>query len=183
MIMKNLLYLVFALTILSLSCSKSVDGGSPTQGWIYGQGGGVFNAEVWEVPALVRVLGPSIDEGQFSVSLSIVDEFDILREKLHFSKVPLLEGTYPLYIDDAPPGSGIVTTFGFLEADVILKSYYPIKDEGSNFITVDSINTEINEVWGTFAVTLAHLQGSTSEYPDTVFVRDGWYKGVINFRK
>lgn len=69
-----------------------------------------------------------------------------------------------------------------MEADLILKAYYVVEQDSTNFFSVDSLDAGTGKVSGRFSVTMAHFQSSTPAYPDTLYIRDGRYEATMNYR-
>jgi hypothetical protein len=178
---KSLRFLAaFWITASMFSCDKPEEVNEVPSKWIRGEGGAIFNSNIW-TPYSIASLGIKGEENNsISLSLSVRSEYDILIEKLSFSDIPLQQGVYPLFKDIVPYDSVSSALFAFLDDDLILKSYYVVEQDSTNFVSVDAYNAVSGEISGRFSVTMAHFQAHTSEFPDTLYFRNGWYKTTIS---
>jgi hypothetical protein len=178
---KSLRFLAaFWITASMFSCDKPEEVNEVPSKWIRGEGGANFNSKNWEPYSIVTVSPKSKDNGSFYLVLSLRNQFDILIEDLGFSDVPLRQGEYKLYKELIPYDSVTSASFGFMDDDLILKSYFVVEQDSTNFVSVDAYNAVSGEISGRFSVTMAHFQAHTSEFPDTLYFRNGWYKTTIS---
>ncbi|MCB0528021.1 MAG: hypothetical protein KDC65_06070, partial [Saprospiraceae bacterium] len=124
----------------------------------------------------------NVDEGSFSLTLTVRNQYGILLQSLNFADIPFNKGSYVL-VKDIITFDGLSNAFfGYREADLILKAYYVVEQDSTNFFSVDSLDAETGKVSGRFSVTMSHFQAPTPAYPDTLYIRDGWYEATVNYR-
>ena len=124
----------------------------------------------------------NVDEGSFSLTLTVRNQYGILLQSLNFADIPFNKGSYVL-VKDIITFDGLSNAFfGYREADLILKAYYVVEQDSTNFFSVDSLDAETGKVSGRFSVTMSHFQAPTPAYPDTLYIRDGWYEATMNYR-
>lgn len=171
--------------LLVASCQKSKDEPvDPEPSWIRGTANWTENGEVlpFQARSLALRLDKNIENGTFPLTLTVRNQYGITLQSLGFIDIPLAVGKYPLAKDFTPYDGVTGAAFGYMEADLILKAYFVIEQDSTNFISVDSYNPETGEISGKFSVTMSHFQASTPAYPDTLYIRDGWYEATMNYR-
>ncbi|MCB9307868.1 MAG: hypothetical protein H6565_14825 [Lewinellaceae bacterium] len=124
----------------------------------------------------------NVEEGSFSLTLTVLNQYELLIRSLKFSDIPFSKGNYTLVKDIKGFDGHSHAFFGYMEADLILKAYYVVEADSANFFSVDSLDAETGKVSGRFSVTMSHFQAPTPAYPDTLYIRDGWYEATMNYR-
>ncbi|MCB9305839.1 MAG: hypothetical protein H6565_04530 [Lewinellaceae bacterium] len=183
--MKRLVTPILLFSLLFSACQKikKVES-SPDGPWLRGTADWLLNGEgpPWPPASLALRTDKNIAQGTFSLDLSVILYGLYLAQGLYFNDIPLEEGEYPLF-DNITSHDGVTGAyFSFLDVDVLLKSYRVIGQDSTNFISVDMYDVDKGEIYGRFSIALAQQQASPSTYPDTIFLRNGWYRAVLNYR-
>lgn len=173
------------LTLVFISCQKSTsDPPDPGPVQITGKASWTENGN--DLPFQARSFAlrtkKNVEKGSFSIGFSVLNQYDILLQSLGFFDIPFNKGNYRLVKDITGYDGLSHAFFGYMEADLILKAYYVVEQDSTNFFSVDSLDAETGKVSGRFSVTMAHFQASTPAYPDTLYIRDGWYEATMNYR-
>ena len=117
-----------------------------------------------------------------NIHITNVDEFDISRNSIDFSKIPYSLGTYRLENANLQEDDGKVGGFlSFNDSDVLLAYFQILEIDSSSFITLESYDPLTNEIRGTFDATfILETQYDTSrEFPDTIRFRNGIFHTKI----
>ncbi|MBK8192373.1 MAG: hypothetical protein IPK76_03970 [Lewinellaceae bacterium] len=174
------------LVLFFTSCQKSQDEPIPNPGptKITGTSAWVENGEdlPFQARSFALRLDKNVEKGSFSLTLSVLNQYNLLIQSLYFADIPFVKGNYALFKNITPYDSLSHAFFGYMEADLILKAYYVVEQDNTNFFSVDSLDAETGKVSGRFSVTMAHFQASTPAYPDTLYIRNGWYEATMNYR-
>jgi hypothetical protein len=176
---KTIVYITL-LPALLLGCQKTQEE-KPSQnaGLIKGDGGAVINGAPWSADAIASLSRK--DSNRVGIGLRVENEYGIVLNILSFSDIPLTEGKNVLIKNFAGFDSIPDVTFGFIEADLILKSYFLVEEDTLSYISLDSYDETTREISGQFSVKMSHFQAPTAAYPDTLYIRNGWYATTISY--
>jgi hypothetical protein len=167
--MKELIFIVIVLTIIA-SCNKKepIIDNSP----YWGEMSVSKNISNWVgKPYAVNTINGI---NGLSIIIDSVDIFNILRESISFTKIPLMLGKYQIFdivpqANDSIPGA----IYGIWEDDILTGIYKVLESDSSSFVALTSFDSLSKEVKGTFDLTFISVRKPHPSYPDTVRFRDG----------
>jgi len=163
--MKKLILLILVLAIFS--CRKET---IPTNMLVTAN----FNQKNWEAKSFASVLSNERIGFSFKIYQS-----GILKESLGISFLPMNVGTYDstFFLTDSLFRTGYATLGA--DGDAILDYYILDKSVGTNFFSIDKLNSTTKELEGRFDLTfLIGTNGSKFDpnAPDVIHFTDGSYK-------
>ena len=177
--MKNYSFFLFLGFITLFACKKetiqTIVEPSPYWGTITA----LQNESPWS--AELFAAENNIFENGLEIVSDQLNEGNIRKESLGFTKIPFSPGTYPVVNTGPRDDDGLVGAgFWHVDYDVIHSSYKILESDSSSFVTLTSYDTISQEIRGHFDLTFIKDQANPEfDFPDTIRFRNGVFHTKI----
>jgi hypothetical protein len=170
--MKRLSIAIYIALILA-SCTKDPTEPAPEGPW-WGDARADKNGTSW-VGKPYAVTSKEYSD-RVNLSIDSLEYGYYLTKSLEIYRVPLRQGTYPIF-DNLPKinDSIVRAKYYFVDYDVLYGTYKVLESDSSSFITITSYDPVSKEVKGTFDVTLVKEIAPGPNAPDTIRFRNGMF--------